>query len=663
LELPGDQLASLDPTSVTVRVEANGEQRVDWRVRAVREGNVVIRMKALTDVESDAMQVEIPCFVHGMLKTESWAGTVRPDQNAADVTIDVPAERRVDQSRLEIRYSPTLAGAMVDALPYLANYPYGCTEQTLNRFLPTVITQKTLLDLNLNLDEIQAKRTNLNAQELGDDRQRAQQWQRYERNPVFDRAELNRMVKEGVAALTNMQVSDGGWGWFSGWGERSYPHTTAIVVHGLQIAQHNDVALVPGVLERGVQWLKQYQAGEVQRLRNAASRTKPWKDHAGNLDALVYMVLVDAQVEDEQMREFLYRDRNELSVYAKAMFGMAMHKIGDSEKLAMIQRNIRQYLVEDAENETAYLRLPQSDYWWTWYGSEVEANAYYLKLISRVDPQNLTASRLVKYLLNNRKHGTYWNSTRDTAICVEAFADYLRATGEGQPDMVVEILLDGQLKKAVEITGENIFSFDNKFVLTGEQLTDGEHRVEIRRRGSGAVYFNAFLTNFTLEDPITHAGLEIKVQRKFYRLEEVDKAIKVAGSRGQAVDQRVEKYRRIPLANLDTVASGDLVEVELEIESKNDYEYLMFEDLKAAGFEPVEVRSGYTRTGMGAYMELRDERVTFFARRLARGRHSLAYRLRAETPGRYSALPATGQGMYAPELVGNSDEMKLQVED
>ncbi len=39
--------------------------------------------------------------------------------------------------------------------------------------------------------------------------------------------------------------------------------------------------------------------------------------------------------------------------------------------------------------------------------------------------------------------------------------------------------------------------------------------------------------------------------------------------------------------------SGDLVEIELTIDSKNDYEYLMFEDMKAAGFEPVEVRSGY----------------------------------------------------------------------
>ena len=94
--------------------------------------------------------------------------------------------------------------------------------------------------------------------------------------------------------------------------------------------------------------------------------------------------------------------------------------------------------------------------------------------------------------------------------------------------------------------------------------------------------------------------------------------------------------------------SGELVEVELEIDSKNDYEYLVFEDYKAAGFEPVEVRSGYNGNDLGAYVEFRDERVAFFARTLARGKHSVSYRLRAEIPGRFHALPARAQAMYAP---------------
>ena len=80
----------------------------------------------------------------------------------------VPSERKPDQSRLEVRYSPTLAGALVDALPYLSDYPYGCTEQTMNRFLPTVITQKILLNLGVDLKAVREKHTNLNAQQIGD---------------------------------------------------------------------------------------------------------------------------------------------------------------------------------------------------------------------------------------------------------------------------------------------------------------------------------------------------------------------------------------------------------------------------------------------------------------------------------------------------------------
>jgi uncharacterized protein YfaS (alpha-2-macroglobulin family) len=42
----------------------------------------------------------------------------------------------------------------------------------------------------------------------------------------------------------------------------------------------------------------------------------------------------------------------------------------------------------------------------------------------------------------------------------------------------------------------------------------------------------------------------------------------------------------------DTVKSGERVQTVLTIEGKNNYEYLLFEDLKPAGFEAVEIRSG-----------------------------------------------------------------------
>jgi uncharacterized protein YfaS (alpha-2-macroglobulin family) len=670
LDLAGGTLASLANLTQQVSIPAGGEKRVDWRVKVENEGEAVVRVKAVTDEESDAMEMRFPSYVHGMLKTDSFSGVVRPDKDSASIKLTVPPERRINESRLEVRYSPTLAGAMVDALPYMVEYPYGCTEQTLNRFLPTVVTLRVLQRMNLDLKAIRDKRTNLNSQEIGDDKERAKGWKRFPRNPVFDEQEVLAMAKAGVVALQNMQCADGGWGWFSGFGEHSWPHTTAFVVHGLQIARENDIALLPGVLERGVEWLKNYQAQEIQKLQNAATKTNPWKEHADELDAFVYMVLVDAGADNATMRDFLYRDRTKIAVYAKAMFGLALHKTKQDEKLAMILKNVEQFVVQDAENQSAYLKLPNDCPWWTWYGSDVEANAYYLKLLAKTDPKGEKASGLVKYLLNNRKHATYWNSTRDTAIAIEAMADYLKASGEDKPDMTVEIWLDGKKQKEAKIDASNLFTFDNQFVLIGDAVEGGKHSVEVRRKGTGPVYFNAYLTNFTLEDYITKAGLEVKVQRKFYKLTPVAKSIKVQGSRGQAADQKVEKYERTELPNIAvlngnfaSLKSGDLVEVELEIDSKNDYEYIIFEDMKASGFEPLLVRSGYNANDLGAYMELRDDRVSFFVRALARGKHSVSYRLRAEIPGKFSALPTRAYAMYAPELKGNSDEMKVAITD
>ena len=196
---------------------------------------------------------DVPVYVHGMLKMDSFSGAIRPDDERGHVHHRRAggAARGTDRGwRSATR--PPWPGPWSMPCRTWSSIPYGCTEQTLNRFLPTVITQKILLDMGLDLAAIRDKRTNLNAQEIGDDAERAEQWKRCDRNPVFDEARSwTTWSSEGLKRLTDMQLSDGGWGWFSGSGERSYPHTTAYVVHGLQIAESNDVALVPGVLRSG----------------------------------------------------------------------------------------------------------------------------------------------------------------------------------------------------------------------------------------------------------------------------------------------------------------------------------------------------------------------------------------------------------------------------
>ena len=710
LQADGNLLSTMTPLQQTVRIPAGGEARVDWLMQAESAGDAEVRMVALTDEESDAVLLTVPVHVHGLLKTDSFTGVIRPQDQSSVTTLVVPAERIPELSRLEVRFSPSLAGAMVDALPWLVDYPHGCTEQTLNRFLPAVLVRRTLQDTGLDLEQVRQNLLQLNAQRtyrgkypkhwgdppavqtrdlrelpagFGKGSSTLAAWIREkieqdlntayglnpEFNPVFSAAELDRIVSQGVSKLVEMQLSDGGWGWFSGYGEHSSAHLTALIVRGLSLARQNGVAVPDDAIARGVQWLQAWQQQELGKLRRGDLRrenpdaplgSERWKMAADNNDALIALVLTEADACDQAIDDYLYRDRGSLTAYGMALTGLLFDLRGDMERCTMLIRNLRQFVVRDAANQTAWLQLPAASRWY-WYGSENEAMAAFLQLLIRRNPQDEDAPQLVKYLLNNRGSDSRWDSTRDTALVVESLTKYVRATGEDAPDMNVEVLIDGQVVKTVQITAENLFSFDNTFLLEGTDLASGSHQLEVRRTGTGPVYFSGWLTGFSLEDQITAAGLEVQVSRRYYRLEAEQQKVNVSGSRGQVVQQQTGRYRRIPLKASEQVASGTLVEVELILDSRNDYEFLLLEDHKPAGFEPDDQRSGYVFEGLTAYRELRDDRVCFFLSSLARGQHSISYRMRAEAPGNVSALPATIEGVYAPELVGNSDEMKLQV--
>jgi len=155
LDVPATLLKMIGKTPATtdVKVAAGGETRVDWRVKVIKEGSARITVKALTDEESDAMQMTFPVLVHGMTKQVATTGSMRPGETKKTLTVElvVPEKRRPDLTRLEVQFAPSLVGAMMDALPYCIYYPYGCTEQTMSRFLPCVLTLKTLQNMGIKL--------------------------------------------------------------------------------------------------------------------------------------------------------------------------------------------------------------------------------------------------------------------------------------------------------------------------------------------------------------------------------------------------------------------------------------------------------------------------------------------------------------------------------
>ena len=64
-----------------------------------------------------------------------------------------------------------------------------------------------------------------------------------------------------------------------------------------------------------------------------------------------------------------------------------------------------------------------------------------------------------------------------------------------------------------------------------------------------------------------------------------------------------------------------------------------------------------------AHAELRTDRVAMFLTAIPVGTTKLSYELRAEVPGRFAALPARFEAMYAPEIQAMADEMRFEVRD
>jgi hypothetical protein len=648
--------------SRSVEVDAGGEARVDWWVNVKGEGEARVRVSALTDEESDAKELRFPVLVHGMMKTDSAVGSIGVKETGTaekSLEITVPDARRPEQTDLVIRWSPTLAGAMMDALPYLLEYPYGCTEQTTSRFVPAVITKKALqLSGGLSLDDLRKMTRSSNPQQVNETKEAYEKrlehlYRRYDVNPVYSQATMDDMIAVGLARLQKMQKPGGGWGW---WGsDEASVYTTAYVLFGLHEAQSADVAVPSDMIARGRSAMRGLVASHLAFYREH-------RDWVNDGDAFFAYVMSLGNERDDELNAMLLERRVKLSVYGKSLLALALWNLGDKENANLVLRNAAQFLKEDPENETAWLET-NTHGWWYWYNSDVESNAFFLRALATIRPDDDRAPKIVKWLLNNRKNGWYWRSTRDTAIVIAAFAHYMRASRFDKTSYDLDVLIDGQVRKSVHIDAKSLLTFDGELRLHGAEVGGGKHTITFRRKGVGAVYFNTYLSYFTLEEDVPASGLEIEVERKYYKLSRKDRQHQVYGQRGQATSMTEMAYEKIPLASGDRVDSGDLILVELMLESKNDYDFLAFEDPKPAGAEPVALRSGVTYGEGVANMELRDEKVVFFLSTLNQGKLKLDYRLRAEIPGTFHAMPAYGFAMYAPELRANSSEMRLEIHE
>jgi hypothetical protein len=670
-------------------VPASGAARADWKVRAVQDGPAKLRVKAragaAADAPADAMERSFTVHPHGLSVMLAEGGKLRGQE--ARVTLELPPRRA---TRMTVQVAPSQAAAMLDALPYLIEYPYGCTEQTMSRFLPLVAVARTLQGLGVGPEALLGKvfgglspeaRAALKTRESG------------------ELARMQAMIQAGLERLYDFQHGDGGWGWWKdGESDRSM---TAYVVWGLGLALEAGVKVKPEAISRGLDFLhlklvEQERSPDRQAWMLHALSVHHARVRGGRVHALAQKAL-----------ENLWARRAGLNAYTRALFLLACKNYGQLERARALRLGLANGVTRDrrpdasvvlrGEPPAARAEAQGTAYWGQrqgfrqWSEGAVETTAFVVRALLALDPKDGLAEPAVQWLLKNRR-GAHWSNTRDTAIALLALDDYLRVSGElkGELDVLVEVngrkVGERRLVGAELVTGPSVFEVDPAW------LRDGKNQIRIVKRKGKAVYFQARAEFFSLEEPVRERAHELFVRRQYYRWRARPSLLK-----GDVLE-------RVPLGDGDTIQSGERVEVVLSLETKFDTEYLVLEDLKPAGFEAVDLRSGegvqarqlkaeavaasfgsergparddwrarpssasfhardYTGQTRAAHRELRDRKVALFVDRLGQGFWELRYDLRAEAPGVFHALPVTAHAMYVPDVRANSDEVRVTVLD
>ena len=171
-------------------------------------------------------------------------------------------------------------------------------------------------------------------------------------------------------------------------------------------------------------------------------------------------------------------------------------------------------------------------------------------------------------------------------------------------------------------------------------------QVEMTKKGDGISWGALYWQYFEDLDKITSAETPLKLKKLLFLKTNTDTGEKL-----------------VEITNSTNLKVGDLVRVRIELCSDREMEFVHMKDMRAAGFEPVNVLSSYKwQDGLGYYESTKDASTNFFFDRLPKGVFVFEYDLRVNNAGEFSNGITTVQSMYAPEFSSHSEGNRVKVE-
>lgn len=442
--------------------------------------------------------------------------------------------------------------------------------------------------------------------------------------------DLEKWVSLGLQKLYRYQHPDGGWNWWEF--DQTDGDMTAYVLWGLVQAKDAGYLVDEQRILRGTEVL-------VRML----SKEREWNRRAEWVLTLAYArpqaVTATGKGATVSPLEGLFANRDKLDTLGLASLCLALAQTGGAH--ATEATLVARELESKATAQGTTVHWPAADGGYTWRGDDAGVTAHVLRALLSAAPKSALIPKAVRWLMGNRV-GKAWQSTRSSAEAVFALAEYMERNSELQSDFSTDTLLDDMVLQKTAWTPAKAFDAPVLLTVTPDQWRNHK-TLTIRKQGSGVLYAS-FQIAYTIPSSEAKAGSGGISVRRFYRITAEDPS------------------------HADTIASGQDVEVNVEVTAEANYRYAILEEPIPAGCEvgpPDEMLrpQGLFFENGGGYVrqEVRDNKVVFFFDDLPKGRATFTYRLHAETPGVYRILPSLVALVYFPEVRGNSAPVQARI--
>ena len=312
---------------------------------------------------------------------------------------------------------------------------------------------------------------------------------------------------------------------------------------------------------------------------------------------------------------------------------------------------MRERSLVSAEQGRYWKELTGRSYWW--YDAPIETMALLIEAYAEIHKDVEFTDEMKTWLLKNKQTNA-WGTTKATTEAVYAlFLNPEKITSEQklsfealEPDENLEITVgkhsikpnQGDVKTEA---GTGYFKTSWK----AEEISSDMGEITVHKPSKGAAWGGIYWQYFEHLDKITTAETPLKLSKKLFRVENT--------ASGQVMK---------PIENGGALKTGDLVRVRIELRVDREMEYVHLKDMRASGFEPVNVLSRYRwQDGLGYYESTRDAATNFFIGDMPKGTYVFEYDLRANNAGNFSNGITTIQCMYAPEFSSHSEGIRVVI--